>query len=163
MSRYLYRSTAFNMLNVEHEFDVLCYRKSKFEQLLRGVVDQYNVEQTDVMYISILNVGDDTGYFKKNFQNVLVLHFDDITDVRSDLAFNQDHAEQIIDFIIKNKYKSECMVHCSAGISRSGAVGQFINACFGVNNDYFLNMNVNVRPNPMILETLEEVFNKLNK
>ncbi len=150
------------MLGVDHEFDVLCYRKSKFEQLLRGVVDQYNVEQSDTMYISILNVDDNTGYFKSNFENVLVLHFDDITDVNSDLAFNENHAKQIIDFITKNKHKSTCMVHCSAGISRSGAVGQFVNSCFGMNNDYFLNMNFNVRPNPMILETLENVFNKLN-
>jgi len=114
--------------------------KYLFEQYMKahGVNDANVENKTDVMLISILNtddVGDNTPYFKTNHSNVLVLKFDDVeVDLNWEQdeqfygakAFTEEQAQLIINFINKNKDKKTCIVHCSAGISRSGAVGTLL-------------------------------------
>lgn len=74
----------------------------------------------------------------KDFPNVLFLEFDDVTRAEHQriedknhgtlVFFNEDFAKQIIDFINKtHEYNKELIIHCTAGVSRSAAVGIFAN------------------------------------
>ena len=145
--------------------------KSYFESQMKShnITDD-NVESfNEVMFISILNtddVGDNIGHFKNNHSNVLVLKFD---DVEVDLnweedqhfygakAFTEDQAKEIINFITQNKHKKNCIVHCSAGISRSGAVGTFISDYFRADYKEFKKRNPYIHPNGLVLRTLKNL------
>lgn len=150
--------------------EVFILSKHRFEDVLKDKgISNSNVEDyKDLIFISILNtddVGDNIGYLE-NKENVLVLNFD---DVEVDLnweddgnyygakAFTEDQAKQILEFINKHKEAKKCLVHCSAGISRSGAVGTFINDYF--KNDYFQfkTRNPYIHPNGLVLRTLKSL------
>lgn len=143
-------------------------RKTKFDKLMvdNNINDQ-NVESfTDTAFISILN-SEATGHFKTNHANVLVLNFDDVTDdlnwddddpdFYGPVLFTVEQAKQILEFIELNKDKQQFIVHCSAGISRSGAVGTFINDYFGLDYSTFRRTNPQVQPNPFVLRTLRNI------
>ncbi len=80
--------------------------------------------------------------------DVLTLYFDDIVrEVEGAVLFSDEMAEQIIDFVIKNRYVDTLLIHCYAGQSRSRAVGAFVLKMFGKDNEsyfkrYSLNMHV---------------------
>jgi predicted protein tyrosine phosphatase len=69
---------------------------------------------------------------------VLSLQFDDITEKKYEdclsqgkkyTLFSHKQAEEVIDFIkeLQNEQKdSDLVIHCDAGISRSGAIAQFV-------------------------------------
>lgn len=97
--------------------------------------------------------------------NVLHLVFDDIIGERSVTIdeesknltpFRFFHATSIIWFLIRNINCEKFIIHCSAGISRSGAVGKFIfdflNEQFNVE---FPEMN-NIHPNGHVLDLLNK-------
>lgn len=80
--------------------------------------------------ISIYSSGDCSPILS-NLQTVLKLQFDDITKPEPGLIlFADEMAEQIIDFadyLIENFPEKPLIVHCDAGVSRSGAVGSVLN------------------------------------
>ena len=125
-----------------------------------------NVEERDlVAFISINDTGKDS-YFKRNHKNVLTLHFDDVdkdgetspTNYGDTKAFSEDQANEIIEFIKKNSGAEDFIVHCHAGISRSGAVGRFINDYLGGDKELFERMNPRIVPNGRVLELLNKFF-----
>jgi len=61
-------------------------------------------------------------------ENLLVLYFDDV-DEGQPHAMTPEQAKQIVDFISTGGDRS-IFVHCTAGISRSGAVGEVLNWYF---------------------------------
>jgi len=81
-------------------------------------------------------------------------HFPDV------ILFNKGHAKKIIDILNvaqKDIEDSVLVVHCSAGISRSGAVGTF--ACDFCNLDYneFIKANPYIMANQHVLSLLRKV------
>lgn len=107
-----------------------------------------------------------------NCLDSLSLHFADITRdeyfkyyeelkrKRCDALFNEEQARQIIEFVNKINKKDDdeyLVVHCDAGISRSGAVGTFINDYLGLDYKQFKDMNRGIRPNQYILDVLQNV------
>lgn len=146
-------------------------RKTKFESILKeNNITNDNVETFDnIAFISILNTGDPSGYFKTNHKNALVLFFDDITtdlnwdndlDFFGPVLFTEEQAKQIIEFIDQHKDKDQFIIHCSAGISRSGAVGTFINDYLELDYKTFRQTNPQVQPNPFVLSTLKNLIYK---
>lgn len=133
-----------------------------------------NVEQLkDVFIISIQNdLGDDTDKaytptFTESKENVHVVKFSDVdhdTEYATiggtmiAKAMTAEQAKKMYQFIMDNKAngKTVCLVHCTAGIARSGAVGAFVAECFGVNYLDFKRANPNVLPNVHVLKTLRE-------
>jgi len=90
-------------------------------------------------------------------KGVLTLYFDDIvTEVDGAVLFDDDMADQIIDFIEKNKAEVDTLlVHCYAGQSRSRAVGAFaVDMLGGDNNKYFEEGT----PNQYIYDVLESAW-----
>ena len=64
------------------------------------------------------------------WNNICVLEFDDIDEpVEHMTHFDMNHAIKIIDFVSEMKDKN-IIVHCHAGVSRSGAVAKFISDAF---------------------------------
>lgn len=127
-------------------------------------------EHTDKAFISILNSELPFSYFTQDYSNVLRLVFDDVTleenekrikTGRRELKlFTPEQAEVILDFIQRNSHVETFYVHCLAGVSRSGAVGTFINDVYGEENFYdFCQSNPIIKPNYFILALLRRVYN----
>lgn len=149
--------------------------KNKFDEILNRIgIGQENVcDDRTQAFISIINSDlQQKSYFDTNTDNVLVLTFDDATDLenqrRSKLGlpdlklFTRQDAQDIIDFIERNRDIETLWVHCSAGRSRSGAVGTFANDVWGKQTfREFLESNPTVSPNYFILALLRRVYNNI--
>ena len=73
------------------------------------------------------------------------------------IFFDKNYAKKIIDFvdeIQKDKKDSDMVIHCSAGISRSGAVGTFVCDYCGLDYNEFLKSNPYIMSNPYVLRIL---------
>src|SRR4030042_172796 len=83
---------------------------------------------------------------------------EDLSDDDKKMLFSKKQARQIIDFVdkIKDDSDSVILLHCDAGISRSGAVGSFICDYLGLNYKKFLKVNPQVLPNQYVLRLLKE-------
>lgn len=102
-------------------------------------------------------------------QSLISMNFWDVTPedkhtlLKKDLdviIFEDSHALKIIKFIDrvqKDSKDSTLIVHCHAGISRSGAVGTFACDYCGLNYNEFIKENYYVQPNSHILRTLRSV------
>lgn len=72
--------------------------------------------------------------------------------------FDETHAIQIINFVNIWKDKvSEFIIHCDAGISRSGSCGLWIARYLNLNIDQFYKDNPNIFPNPWVLQLLTKL------
>lgn len=134
--------------------------KRKFEENMNvfNITDD-NVENIkNTCFISINDSGEKS-YFLKEHKNVLILHFDDIEHEKEGYkCFDIYDAERIIEFAEENINKN-FIIHCTAGISRSGAVGTFLfnNYCkysilkFNDDNKY-------ISPNNLVLNILNNEY-----
>ena len=154
--------------------DVLVHVLSKveFHSLLEGnKVDDENVDE----FIShaFISINDSSGeyynkaIFHRNHHNVLTLWFDDVivdnepspTNQAPDTkAFSKEQAKQIIEFVNENQNAKGFIIHCAAGISRSGAVGQWIIDLFEGDQGKFERTNPHIFPNGYIIRTLNETY-----
>jgi len=143
--------------------------KPQFNQIMDSHgIDDSNVEEKakDVALISINDTMGDwsVSWFDEDHQNVLRLWFDDVetdlqvspTNPQKCRAFNEEQAQRIFDFIKANSERS-FMVHCSAGISRSGAVGTFILDYLEGDKEHFKKMNSFIHPNGHISRLLNKL------
>lgn len=90
-------------------------------------------------------------------KGVLTLLFDDIvTDVDGAVLFDDDMADQIIEFIEKyRKVADTLLVHCYAGQSRSQTVGAFAVEMLGGDNSRYFEEGT---PNQYIYDVLESAW-----
>jgi len=75
------------------------------------------------------------------------------------VLFNKTDARRIVGMLQEIKEQEEdsvLIIHCHAGISRSGAVGVFATEFFGYDYREFMLDNPQVAPNSMILRILRE-------
>jgi len=155
------------------EKKVYAVSQKHFEQILstRKLTDENIVEQ-NTAFIQIKNTFDDnqSNYeFKlKDTKNVLSLKFDDCDEeikheiigtieYISAIPMSEEQGKQILDFINKNKDKETFLIHCHAGISRSGGVSKFISEYFGLTEQEYRNMNPSCRPNQRIINILRKL------
>lgn len=127
--------------------------KSQFKSLIsEGISD-------DVMYISILDPDNINSILPDNSNYKTFWFYDFEEKIGNYKIFNDDIAKEIIDFILSNKDKSKCVIHCTMGISRSGAVGEFINSILGSESDeIFQKRNPNIFPNILVLTILNKQY-----
>lgn len=90
-------------------------------------------------------------------KGVLTLYFDDIvTEVDGAALFDDDMADQIIDFIKGKKAEVDTLlVHCYASLSKSRAVGAFAVEMLGGDNGKYFEDDV---PNQYIYDVLESAW-----
>lgn len=150
------------------------------EKMYRLGIDTDNVEnETDKAFISIIGTPDCQKYyleedechwFKNNTDNVLNLEFDDIGEEELEYkgvlfkGLTDEQAEQIVDFIEKNKGKN-WYIHCRAGKSRSCAIGTYILDMYGEENGYYRTEstkrgNALLTPNIFVLTKLKRIYYK---
>ena len=97
-------------------------------------------------------------------ENLLELQFDDVTEEMSGkIVFNKVLAIKVKEFFEKiANDNNSLLVHCDAGISRSGAIGYIANEYFNKyleknfnDNEYFEKMNKHILPNPCVVRELK--------
>jgi predicted protein tyrosine phosphatase len=157
---------------------ILAVSKVMFNQLLANKgINVTNIEQVKkAAFISIIGTEDSelSCLFVSNKNNVLVLKFDDISeDIEVPIvrpsgtimlllkAFNTEQAKQIIDFLGANRHKETLLIHCHAGVSRSGAVATFANDYYMQDYNAFKADNPYILPNPHILQVLNRVYREI--
>ena len=87
--------------------------------------------------------------------DVLTLFFDDIEAPADGLTlFSSRQADRIIDFILRNRKADTLLIHCYAGISRTGAVADFALELLGSKKRVRHSVNTHVR------NTLETVWER---
>lgn len=97
---------------------------------------------------------------ERGCNDTLSLEFADLTHEYEDMKlFNEHHAERIIAFIDKvNKTDTKTLVvHCAAGICRSGATGLFACRYLKLDETEFRKENPYISPNMLVLQTLNNV------
>ena len=136
-----------------------------------AIIEIFNSDNCENM-VNRFGVEDDFNYVN-NLQsaklfgnNVCHLVFDDIINTKTvclnenDIElkkFNFHHAKTLLKFIINNFNANEWIVHCSAGISRSGAVGLFLFELFRSKNFNVIFDQINhIHPNSLVFETLNK-------
>jgi len=154
---------------------IYAIRKESFENIMKSNnLDDNNIEdRKDVCLISITDP-DESGkiyeyYFKQNHKNVLNLKFGDVDyDVTTKHglcnAMSKEQAHECYCFIKENRHIKNWIVHCTMGISRSGAIAQFINDFLNGDNDQFKIDNPFISPNPCVSILLKrEMYNDLTE
>ncbi len=93
--------------------------------------------------------------------NLLCMVFDDVIEDADEqfVKFSEADAKAILDFVCDDSMP--VIVHCSAGIARSGAIGEALDSyynCFLKRNDedhqWFLQKNKQIRPNTLVKRLL---------
>ena len=105
--------------------------------------------------------------FEQDTDRIITLRFHDLDpqwpvdperDPRPSYVFmSADQARQIVDYVLRfhaHPAPWEFLVNCMAGISRSGAVGTFVQRVVGIPAEQFLTQNTGLRPNPYVLKLL---------
>lgn len=147
---------------------VLILSKTRFVDLLRdkGISESTIATRfSRIAFISILDTEDSLPVFHQEHANLLQLRFDDVEeDIEVPVigtgktlairAMTQDQAGAIVRFVAAHRDKKIFVVHCTAGVSRSGAVGHFVNEFLGGNRAGFKEMNPNICPNRHVLKLL---------
>lgn len=142
------------------------YPHWKFDDELSrmGLTDE-NVESfKDDAFIDIIGKGADDGlkhYFSRDHENVLNLEFDDIDKEEEKFGtqdtlygMTREQAEDVIYFITKNLDRS-FTICCAAGMSRSQAVGNFINQAM---EGEFDSTTLLPYPNPHVMALLKRIW-----
>lgn len=137
-------------------------------------IANHNVENFKNSFFISINGTEDIGkqtYFSDK-ENVKVLRFDDVDKdyvvpilegggkTMMAKAFTPEQAKELFEFIDKHTDKHVCILHCHAGISRSGAVGQFICDYTGSDKDWFKQQNRHILPNNLVYRLLKEQAEK---
>jgi predicted protein tyrosine phosphatase len=108
----------------------------KIDYMSRRAIEKWAPREKSFL-ISIRDPGRPEPYTQPGWEGVLRLVFDDLCPEeckaigRSDLLrterfFNEDDAQQVADFIKNIEPDSTIVAHCEKGVSRSGAVAQFL-------------------------------------
>ena len=114
---------------------------------------------------------DDTNVILESGPNVLNLWFHD-TDPEQErewmasnppypeVLFDENMAQQIKNFVEQNRNADFWLIHCTAGVCRSGAVGEVLSEYFGINYFEFKKDNPKTRPNVYVKILLKNVLNE---
>jgi len=143
------------------------------EYLTRKGITNDNVEQQDKIFFISINNHDDkqSSYFSSNKKNIISMIFGDLEqDTEVDIigenrkevvkAMTQEQAAELYAFIKANKDKEAVIIHCTAGVSRSGAIGVFINDFIGGNWEELKRLNPNIQPNAHVYRLLHDEWYK---
>ena len=144
-----------------------------FEKVKGSPTELELLEKAKIISINSSWGFDDTPPFSENFFNhphLLTLTFDDICnepetpeDLGNAILFNKDMAHSIMRFV--DDRQLPLLVHCTAGISRSGAVGEVLNWYFNrylesntADDEDFEQNNRQIQPNTIVRRIMLKVL-----
>jgi predicted protein tyrosine phosphatase len=163
----------FNYANMYKEpIKIFVMSKIQFNDILKmnNITDD-NVDE--LIHSAFISINDFKGsfyhkpLFLSSHHNVLTLFFDDIekdlelspTNHQETKAFSKDDAIKIIKFLDDNKSVKTLLIHCAAGISRSGAVGLFTLSYLNGDKEHFNKENKYILPNARVSRLLNNEIN----
>lgn len=145
---------------------IYVYSRDGIEHRLRNEPELVNTRNI----ISIYSFGDRSPITVRK-PNILKLEFDDITEREYEKyrgfyqLFTKQQAEEIKNYAKTIDQSMDMIVHCDAGISRSGAVGFCLNCYFNnylkdIYKDmvFFYDTNRHLVPNPYVIRVLNNVL-----
>ena len=144
-----------------------------FEKVKGTPTEVELLEKSKIISINSSWGFDDTPPFSPellNHPHLLTLTFDDIcnepetpADLGNAILFNEDMAHAIMRFVDDGKLS--LLVHCTAGISRSGTVGEVLNWYFNryletntADDEDFVENNRQILPNTIVRRIMLEVL-----
>lgn len=153
--------------------------KKTFEDVMRSkMIADFNVEDLCSPESSpkeyFISINDSHGpmsrsWFRHDHKNVLRLYFDDLVPTDPVLTdpihkdtlklFDISQAKKIVEFMKQFTWDSSLLVHCAAGVSRSGAVGTFVARRMQVDGEDFTSER-ELAPNYYVLELLNFAWGK---
>ena len=142
-----------------------------FEKVKGSPIEAELLEKSKIISINSSWGFDDAPPFSESFlkhPHLLTLTFDDICnepetpeDLGNAILFDEDMAYAIMRFVDDGKFP--LLVHCTAGISRSGAVGEVLNWYFNRylernagDDEDFLQNNRQIQPNTIVRRIMLE-------
>jgi len=140
------------------------------DTLTKNHIDDDTVEEyTKIAFISINDSAGEYFHdplFHCDHFNVITLYFDDVehdgeispTNKTENKAFTKQQAVRLIEFFESNKNVNTVLVHCAAGISRSGAVGRVALEYLKGDRDNFKINNGQINPNARVERMLNEAW-----
>ena len=151
----------------EQKTKIYVLPKVTFHGILeRNDISDENVNEfTNYAFVCINDFSGDYYHnplFIMSHHNVINLFFDDVkddfelspTNKGVTKAFTEDMAKKLVKFLDDNKHVKVLMVHCAAGISRSGAVGQFALDYLNGDKEFFKINNSHITPNAEVSRIL---------
>lgn len=148
--------------------NIRVYPRVFFEKIVgteieKNILNNYKVISINTPEYKPLNITREIPPFSDiNHPNLLVLYFHDYYKPLQDvILMSEEDALKIKKFITGKEKK--IFVHCTAGISRSGAVGSFLNKFFNdINSDdykkFIYNYADRIMPNTWVLNMLKKVY-----
>jgi predicted protein tyrosine phosphatase len=123
----------------------------KFEQFVK-LLTPNQILQT--AFISIRDI--EHPNILDSASNVLNLSFDDTEEQMFNkfTLFDEQMADEIVNFIRNNEDKNLFVIHCLMGISRSGAIGEVLSDYFKIPYEKFKRDNPQVIPNCLVKRIL---------
>ena len=121
---------------------------------------------TDAVVVSIIDP-EEHAIFEEDTDRIITLRFHDLDpqwpvdperDPRPSYVFmSAEDATRIVDHVLKfheHPAPWEFLVNCMAGVSRSGAVGTFVQRVAGIPAEHFLTQNTGLHPNGYVFKLL---------
>jgi predicted protein tyrosine phosphatase len=135
----------------QSDMKVFIISKLEFE----GVLKTLNPDEVKhIFFISILDP-EVKDALHPDSDNYKTFWFYDVEeDIGNFKAVTDEQIQDLYDFITSQEGREMCYVHCSAGISRSGAVGTFINDYFEQDYKKFRKRHSHIHPNGRVLRLL---------
>ena len=138
--------------------NIRIYARTFFENKIGTAEEERLLNECRIISINDASIHPEPPPFRKRFlrhPNLLVLFFDDV-ETEGTTAFTIEMARQIVRFVQET---GDCplLIHCTAGISRSGAVGLAIaeqNGCVEESR----RENPDIMPNQLVLRKLRQAF-----
>ncbi len=138
----------------------------KFEEEIKNLSEQQFMSGA---FISIHSpkVGmsfDDTEPILESSSNVLNLWFHDFdpeSEINQDadcVVFDESMALEIKNFVLKNLNAKFWLIHCTAGVCRSGAVGEVLSDFFQIPYFQFKRDNPQIKPNIFVKNMLKQIM-----
>lgn len=126
--------------------------------------NEYIKDNEKVCFISILDVNNDEQKYDTSLNNFLQVKMWDLEkDIKTKGKVKEKPSDvellKIVDFVNKHKKTSTFYIHCSAGVSRSGAVALFLYEKFygQIDKEKFTRQNGHIMPNLYILNRLKDL------
>lgn len=135
------------------------HSKKMFEGMIDFVKSKGNKleDYKDKFFISILDP-DESEVLNEDLDNYKSWFFYDIEyKVSNYEPISELQAKEIVEFINKNRDKKTCIVHCTAGVARSGAIGTYINWLLELKTEEdFKKDHPRISPNELVLKLLKD-------
>ena len=138
--------------------NIRIYARTFFENKIGTAEEERLLDECRIISINDASIHPEPPPFSRRFlrhPNMLVFFFDDV-EKEGPTAFTIEMARQIVSFV-QETGDHPILIHCTAGISRSGAVGLAIAEQCGCEEE-FRRENCDIMPTQLVLRKLRQAF-----